>query len=94
MYPTTGQGGSQSLEDVCALSILLNSATLQSKSADEIQKRLETYEKLRKGRMSVVQGMSGIIFGFEETVAKQRPWHVVNKVGIRSMEDHARYLWQ
>jgi salicylate hydroxylase len=92
MFPTTGQGGSQSLEDVCALGILLDSDTLQSK--DEINGRLEVYERLRKERMAVVQGMSGVTFGFEERFARERPWHVINQVGIKSGEEHLSYLYQ
>ncbi|KAE9364665.1 FAD/NAD(P)-binding domain-containing protein [Stipitochalara longipes BDJ] len=94
MFPTTGQGGTQSLEDVCALSVLLHSDSLRKGSELEIRERLGIYEGLRKGRMSVVQGCSGITFGSEREVGEQRPWHVVNKAGIASGEEHLSYLYQ
>jgi len=94
MFPTTGQGGTQSLEDVCALSILLHSDSLKKGSEIEIKERLGIYERLRKQRMSVVQGCSGITFGSEGEFGEQRPWHIVNKARIASGEEHLSYLYQ
>jgi salicylate hydroxylase len=90
MFPTTGQGGSQSLEDVGALGILLSN--IQHKSV--LPDILQIYEKLRKERMTVVQGTSGITFGYEDTFARERPWHIINAAGIKSGEDHLKYLYQ
>jgi salicylate hydroxylase len=89
MYPTTGQGGSQSLEDVAALGVLLSSLA----SKHDINQRLQIFERLRKDRMSVVQALSGVVFGKEEEFAKERPWHMINKTGIRSGEDHLDFLY-
>ncbi len=89
MYPTTGQGGSQSLEDVAALGVLLSSLS----SKHDITQRLSIFEKLRKDRMTIVQALSGVVFGKEEEIAKERPWHMINKTSIRSGEDHVEFLY-
>jgi len=94
MFPTTGQGGTQSLEDVCALSILLHSDSLRSRGKGEVEDRLRVYEGLRKQRMSVVQATSGITFGDEERLARARPGHVMVRAGIRNGEEHVSYLYQ
>jgi salicylate hydroxylase len=89
MYPTTGQGGSQSLEDVCALGIILSS--LPSKS--ELEPRLKIMENLRKERASLIQALSGVVFGTEEEFAKARPWHRINQSGIKNAEQHMEFLF-
>jgi salicylate hydroxylase len=90
MFPTTGQGGCQSLEDAGAIGILLSN--IQHKST--IPDLLRIYEKLRKERMTVVQGLSGVVPGNEERFARERPWHVINTMGIRSAEAHLEYLYR
>lgn len=96
MLPTTGQGGTQSLEDIAALSILLHSNALQNGSETEISERLRIYEGLRKERMGVVQGTSGLTFGDEARVAtsKGRLGQVMRSAGIGSAEEHTRFLYQ
>jgi salicylate hydroxylase len=94
MFPTTGQGGTQSLEDICALSILLHSDSLRTGSEMEVKERLGIYEKLRKESMSVVQEFSEITFGRNGEFGEKRPRHVVNKAGICSGEEYLTYLYQ
>ncbi len=88
MLSTTGQGGCQSLEDAGAIGIIL--ANIQHKST--LPALLNIYEKLRKERVAVIQGLSGIIFGTEEKFAGERPWHIINSTGIKSPEAHLDYL--
>jgi salicylate hydroxylase len=93
MLPTTGQGGTQSLEDICALSILLHSDNLEGKNM-EVEERLRTYEGLRKERMEIVQACSGITFGDEEKLLKTRLGHVLKRAGIKDGEEHLKFLYQ
>jgi salicylate hydroxylase len=90
MFSTTGQGGGQSLEDAGAIGVLLTN--IQNKSA--LPDILKIYENLRKERMTVVQGMSGITFGTEGAFARERPWHIINVAGIKSGEAHLEYLYK
>lgn len=90
MYPTTGQGGSQSIEDVGCLGILLSDL----QSPNELESRLKLYEKLRKPRASTVQALSGIVYGTEEVFRKTRPWHPINKTPIKNLDDHVDFLYK
>lgn len=53
MLPHQGQGGAQAIEDSLALGIALTGAT-----PDDLPKRLEIYEKIRRTRASVMQQFS------------------------------------
>ncbi|KAK1987594.1 FAD binding domain-containing protein [Colletotrichum cereale] len=56
VLPHQGQGGAMALEDGLALGIVMSGAT----DASEVEKLLEMYEKIRKGRASVIQIISNI----------------------------------
>lgn len=90
MFPTTGQGGSQSLEDVAALGVLLSSIT----SISSLLHLLGLYSRIRKDRMAIVQATSPVIYGTEEMFIMARPEHVMNKLGIGSGEKHLEFLNQ
>jgi salicylate hydroxylase len=90
MFPTTGQGGSQSLEDAGALGVLLSH--LPSKA--DLPSRLQMYEKLRKDRTAVIQMLSGLVFGTEEEWVRDRPGHFIQRTGIRTTEDHLEFLYK
>lgn len=90
MYPTTGQGGSQSIEDAGCIGVLLSN--LDSRA--EVESRLQVYQKLRKPRIDTVQALSGIVYGTEEYFAKSRPRHAINRTSIRNLEDHVNFLYK
>lgn len=90
MFPTTGQGGSQTIEDVGALSILFQDIT----STRMLQERMRLYEKVRKERTEIVMSLSAILYGTEKEFADKRPWHGIWKTGIRSGVDHIRFLYE
>lgn len=90
MFPTTGQGGAQGIEDAGALGVLL--ASLTSKS--DLGSRLGLFEELRKERIGVVQALSPLIFGMEGDFAKARPNHPVVKMGIITAAKHMQYLFE
>lgn len=90
MYPTTGQGGSQSIEDIGCLGVLLSNLD----SCAELPTRLQLYQQLRKPRIGTVQALSGIVYGTEERIAESRPKHPINKAGIKNLEDHVEFLYK
>ncbi|CZR56403.1 uncharacterized protein PAC_06291 [Phialocephala subalpina] len=97
MFPTTGQGGSQTLEDIGALSLLFStnsSTSLPSPypltSPAQMHQRPNLFSKIRKERMGLVMGMSGCVFGREAEFVKKKPWL---KTGIESGEEHTRILY-
>lgn len=61
MFPTTGQGACQCLEDAAALGILLS----QLRSVDDIPKRLEKFQALRRGRVVEIHALSSVLLGRE-----------------------------
>jgi salicylate hydroxylase len=87
MLPTTGQGGTQSLEDVGALAVLLCNILHK----DEIPRRFKLIEDVRKERARTMQGLSGQIIGFEEMVRELWPNKFLNKTNIMNAEDHLRF---
>ena len=89
MYPATGQGGSQGIEDVGALGILLS--RLASKS--DVEKRLKVFEELRKERVEIVSATSMLIFGTEKDYVEARPLGKVSRLGINTTEKHMKYLY-
>jgi salicylate hydroxylase len=104
MFPTTGQGGAQTIEDIGALSVLFSTNSASSlrspyplKSSTQIISRLKLFEKIRMERVGLVMGMSRVIFGKEEKFVKNKPWlqtsvRVGNEGGLRSGEAHTRFL--
>ncbi|KAK2786809.1 hypothetical protein FQN53_006106 [Emmonsiellopsis sp. PD_33] len=74
MFPTTGQGGCQSIEDAGALGVLLGGM----RNIDELPSRLQLYQSLRMKRVPVIQAMSGTIVGKEGLISEKLhgslPW--------------------
>ncbi|TVY43212.1 Aurachin C monooxygenase/isomerase [Lachnellula subtilissima] len=90
MFPTTGQGGSQSMEDAGALGSILSHLP----SSSSLPERLRIFGKLRKERTATVQMLSGLIFGQEEGWVRRRPEHFIQRTGVRSGEDHLELLYK
>ncbi|PGH07087.1 hypothetical protein AJ79_06365 [Helicocarpus griseus UAMH5409] len=67
MFPSTGQGGSQALEDAGALGVLLSGMH----SIAELPARLELYQSIRSKRVPTFQAMSRSVFGKEKWVEKK-----------------------
>ncbi|PVH83034.1 FAD/NAD(P)-binding domain-containing protein [Cadophora sp. DSE1049] len=90
MFPTTGQGGSQTIEDVGALSVLFRDIFTLS----ALEERMRLYEGVRKERAATVMSMSGIVFGREVEFAEKRgKGHPIWRTGIGSGEEHVRFLY-
>ncbi|KFY18661.1 hypothetical protein V493_08433 [Pseudogymnoascus sp. VKM F-4281 (FW-2241)] len=89
MEPTTGQGGSQGLEDAGALAVFLSN--IGSKS--EIPHRLELLSKMRIERTSKVVPLSGIRLGEEELIRKNFPKHPVSRSSIKNGDEHIAFLF-
>ncbi|OIW35674.1 FAD/NAD(P)-binding domain-containing protein [Coniochaeta ligniaria NRRL 30616] len=66
MLPHQGQGGAQGIEDGVALGIALCGAT-----ADEVEDRLEIYEKVRRNRASAIQILSNAGVDQIQFIAKE-----------------------
>lgn len=90
MEPTTGQGGSQSLEDAGALAVFLSN--IGSKS--EIPHRLELLSKIRGERTAKVVALSGVRPGEEETIRKNYPRHPISRSSIKNGVDHIAFLYE
>ncbi|KAK0122850.1 hypothetical protein ONS96_009878 [Cadophora gregata f. sp. sojae] len=91
MFPTTGQGGSQTIEDVGALSVFFKDIFKLS----TLDERMRLYEKVRKERAATVMSMSGIVFGREAEFAERRGRnHPIWETGIRSGEEHVKFLYE
>ncbi|KFY17010.1 hypothetical protein V492_00954 [Pseudogymnoascus sp. VKM F-4246] len=88
MEPTTGQGGSQGLEDAGALAVFLSNIS----SKDEIPRRLEQLSRMRSERLETVVALSGIRPGEEEFIRKNYPRHVINRSSIKSGVEHLKFL--
>jgi hypothetical protein len=71
------------MEDAGALGTLLSH--LPSKSS--LPERLHI-AKLRKERTTVIQMLSGLIFGQEADWVRDKPGHFIQRTGIRSGDDH------
>ncbi|KAK3342576.1 hypothetical protein B0H65DRAFT_509649 [Neurospora tetraspora] len=73
MLPHHGQGGAQAIEDGLALGLCLGDLSSPSpssssfSSSEEIDARLNLYEKIRRNRASAIQVMSNV--GFDEEIA-------------------------
>jgi salicylate hydroxylase len=90
MFPTTGQGGCQALEDVACLSILLSSLPLKS----ALTKRLELYSSIRKTRVRTVQWLSPLRPGQEEELRLRDPRHPIHRTSIKTGKEHVEFLYQ
>lgn len=88
MEPTTGQGGSQGVEDAAALAVFLSN--IGSKS--EIPHRLELLSKMRGERTAKVVATSGVRVGEEELIRKHYPMHPINRSGIKNGVEHIEFL--
>ena len=56
---------------------------------------MRLYEQVRKQRAATVMSMSGIIFGREAEFAERRgETHRIWETGIRSGEEHAKFLYE
>jgi salicylate hydroxylase len=73
MFPTTGQGACQSLEDAAALGILLSELRYET----DLTTRLQMFQRLRNERVMAVHAMSSVMVGQEtrmnEKLAKSLP---------------------
>ncbi|KFY75896.1 hypothetical protein V499_04205 [Pseudogymnoascus sp. VKM F-103] len=89
MEPTTGQGGSQGLEDAGALAVFLSNIG----SKDEIPHRLELLAKMRGERTAKVVALSGVRPGEEEIIRKNYPRHAINRSSIKNGVEHIVFLY-
>ncbi|KFX88456.1 hypothetical protein V490_07626 [Pseudogymnoascus sp. VKM F-3557] len=89
MEPTTGQGGSQGLEDAGALAVFLSNIS----SKDEIPHRLQLLAKMREERTSKVIALSGVRLGEEEAVRKNYPRHPISRSSIKNGVEHIAFLY-
>ncbi|OBT64856.1 hypothetical protein VE03_06449 [Pseudogymnoascus sp. 23342-1-I1] len=89
MEPTTGQGGSQGVEDAGALAVFLSN--ISSKS--EIPRRLELLSKIRGERTAKVVALSGVRLGEEETIWEKYPRHPVSRSDIKNGVEHIAFLF-
>ncbi|KFZ08897.1 hypothetical protein V502_09068 [Pseudogymnoascus sp. VKM F-4520 (FW-2644)] len=89
MEPTTGQGGSQGLEDAGALAVFLSN--ISSKS--EIPHRLELLSKIRGERTAKVVALSGVRPGEEEIIRKNYPRHPISRSSIKNGVEHIAFLY-
>ncbi|KFY75889.1 hypothetical protein V498_09861 [Pseudogymnoascus sp. VKM F-4517 (FW-2822)] len=89
MEPTTGQGGSQGIEDAAALAVFLSN--ISSKS--EIPHRLDLLAKIRGERTAKVVALSGVRLGEEEILRKNYPRHPVSRSDIKNGVDHIEFLF-
>jgi salicylate hydroxylase len=91
MFPTTGQGGSQTIEDVGALAVLFK----EIYTVSALEERMRLFERVRKERAATVMSMSGIVFGREAEFAEKRGQkHRIWETGIRSGDEHASFLYR
>ncbi|KAE8446551.1 hypothetical protein EG329_011883 [Mollisiaceae sp. DMI_Dod_QoI] len=97
MFPTTGQGGSTTMEDIGALSILFSSNANTSPypltSASQLTERLKLFEKIRKERTGLVMGMSGYDVMEDTRRALEEELKLKLQVGVAEgmgMEDPVR----
>lgn len=90
MEPTTGQGGSQGLEDAGALAVFLSNIS----SKDEIPHRLQLLAKMREERTSKVIALSGVRLGEEEAVRKNYPRHPISQSSIKNGVEHIAFLYE
>lgn len=67
MFPTTGQGACQSLEDAAALGIVLS----ELKCKSDLATRLQTFQKLRHDRVMAVHTMSSVLVGQETRISEK-----------------------
>jgi salicylate hydroxylase len=75
MFPTTGQGACQCLEDGAALGILLSSL----KNKDDLPARLQIFEDMRRKRVLPVHALSGILLGQQSEKSKNIARAVIGK---------------
>ncbi|KAJ5378349.1 uncharacterized protein N7496_005758 [Penicillium cataractarum] len=61
MFPTTGQGACQCLEDAAALGILLSNL----RNMEDIPRRLEKFQTLRRERVVEIHALSSVLLGGE-----------------------------
>lgn len=90
MEPTTGQGGSQGLEDAGALAVFLSNII----SKDEIPHRLELLGKMRGERTAKVVALSGVRLGEEEIIRKNYPRHPISRSSIKNAAEHIAFLYE
>jgi salicylate hydroxylase len=90
MEPTTGQGGSQGLEDAGALAVFLSNIG----NRDEIPRRLELLAKMRGERTEKVVALSGVRLGEEEDIRKNYPRHPINRSSIKNGVEHIAFLFE
>jgi salicylate hydroxylase len=67
MFPTTGQGACQSLEDAAALGILLSELRCKT----DLPMRLQIFQRLRHERVMAVHAMSSVLVGQETQMSEK-----------------------
>jgi salicylate hydroxylase len=67
MFPTTGQGACQCLEDAAALGILLSRLA----SPSDLSSRLELFQELRSSRVVEIHALSSVLLGREAQLGEQ-----------------------
>lgn len=90
MEPTTGQGGSQGVEDAGALAVFLSNIG----NRDEVPRRLELLAKMRGERTEKVVALSGLRLGEEEVIRKNYPRHPINRSSIKNGVEHIAFLFE
>ncbi|KAL4862585.1 hypothetical protein BDV12DRAFT_202900 [Aspergillus spectabilis] len=66
MFPTTGQGACQCLEDAAALGILLSRLA----SPSDLSRRLELFQELRRNRVVEIHALSSVLLGREAQLSE------------------------
>ncbi len=71
MLPTHGQGASSSMEDAAALEVLLTNA-----SSEDVEQRLDVFQKLRHPRATATQAMSNFMMvGYPKMIAEASKYY-------------------
>lgn len=65
MFPTTGQGACQCLEDAAALGVFLEN------TQTDLSTRLQLFQGFRRNRVVPVYAMSGVLLGQESRMDKR-----------------------
>jgi 2-polyprenyl-6-methoxyphenol hydroxylase-like FAD-dependent oxidoreductase len=66
MFPTTGQGACQCLEDAAALGVFLDNTNA------DLSARLQLFQNFRRERVVPVHAISGVLLGQESRMDEKR----------------------
>ena len=87
MFPTTGQGACQSLEDAAALGIVLS----ELKRKSDLATRLQTFQKLRHDRVMAIHTMSSVLVGQETRISEKSQQHLPEGKPFSGPLEHLDY---